>query len=78
MENGKITTVKEGCKFISQLVAASLMFHLDDDVNDILWGEDLGLDEIGLIHDRQQELWKVGNPWEYAETEINQFLKKVS
>ena len=70
-----ITTTEYARKFIQFLIQNNLMFHLDDDVDNIIWGQDVDEKTIKLIGERHQELWKVGNPWEYAEDIIDVCLE---
>jgi|TARA_R100001244_G_scaffold106382_1_gene78921 hypothetical protein len=73
----EIKDTKQGIKFIKYLIKNNMMFHLDDDVSDIIWHKTLNLDlsTINLIHKRHQELWAIGNPWDYADKIITQYLK---
>jgi hypothetical protein len=75
MLNKKIQTTADAREFIQFLISKGLMFHLDDDVDNIIWGKDVDQDTIDLITIRHQELWSIGNPWEYAEEVIDQYLK---
>jgi len=75
MLNKKIKTTSDARKFIQFLISKNLMFHLDDDVESIIWGNDVDQNTIDLIKIRHKELWGVGNPWGYADKLITQYLK---
>ena len=77
MLNKKIQTIADAKEFIQFLISKELMFHLDDDVDNIIWGDDVNQSTIDLIKMRHQELWSVGSPWEYAEELIDQYLKDI-
>lgn len=70
-----IATTEDARKFIQFLIQNNLMFHLDDDVDNIIWGQDVDEKTIKLIGERHQELWNVGNPWEYADDIIDVCLE---
>ena len=76
MLNKEIKTIIDARKFIEFLIKKDLIFHLDDNVKDILWDKTIDQKTIKLLHLRHQELWTVGNPWEYAENIIDEFLKR--
>lgn len=77
MLNKKIQTIADARKFIQFLISSGLMFHLDDDVENIIWSKEVEQSTIDLITIRHKELWNVGNPWEYAEELIDQYLKDI-
>jgi len=64
----------DGIAFLDTLIKNKLMFHLDDDVSNIIWEKNTDQTTIDLITKRHQELWSVGNPWEYAEELIGGYL----
>ena len=74
MYNKGIKTIEGARAFLQFLIKKDLMFHLDDDVHDILWNQDIDEKTINLLHLRHQEMWTVGNPWEYAEDIIDEEL----
>ncbi|MBF86304.1 MAG: hypothetical protein CL489_17760 [Acidobacteria bacterium] len=73
----EIVTVEDARKFILCLIEKDLMFHLDDDVDDIIWDKDVPRALLETIKKRHEEIWNVGNPWEYAEDIINNFLESL-
>lgn len=75
MFNKEIKTIDNAREFIQFLIKKDLMFHLDDDVDNILWDQEIDKKTIKLLHLRHQEIWTVGNPWEYAEDIIDVFLE---
>lgn len=72
-----IEDVDDGIKYLNTLIQNDLMFHIDDDVDNIIWSKEVEQSAIDLITIRHQELWSVGNPWEYAEELIDQYLKDI-
>jgi hypothetical protein len=74
MFNKEIKTIENAREFIQFLIKKDLFFHLDDDVHGILWNQDIDDKTINLLHLRHQEIWTVGNPWEYAEDIIDEEL----
>ena len=75
MLNQPIKTIDDGRKFIQFLDKNGLMFHLDDDVDNIIWCKDVDKKTIKLIGKRHKELWNIGNPWKYAEEIIDIILQ---
>ena len=75
MLNQPIKTIDDGRKFIQFLDKNGLMFHLDDDVDNIIWCKEVDKKTIKLIGKRHKELWNIGNPWEYAEEIIDIILQ---
>jgi len=72
-----ITTREEGEAFIALLHANSLMFHFEDDVWDILWGEaaDAPTDvEIAALDLRRNELYEGQFDWGEHECPIGYAL----
>tara|TARA_R110000744_G_scaffold250506_1_gene366645 strand:+ start:42 stop:278 length:237 start_codon:yes stop_codon:yes gene_type:complete len=74
MFNKEIKTIENAREFIQFLIKKDLMFHLDDDVDNILWDQEIDKKTIKLLHLRHQEMWTIGSPWEYAEDIIDTFL----
>ena len=72
----EIVTVEDARKFILCLIEKDLMFHLDDDVDDIIWDKDVPRALLETIKKRHEEIWNVGNPWEYADDIIGRFLDR--
>ena len=77
MLNQPIKTIDDGRKFIQFLDKNGLMFHLDDDVDNIIWCKEVDKKTIKLIGKRHKELWNIGNPWEYAEEIIDIILQLI-
>jgi len=75
MLNQPIKTIDDGRKFIQFLDKNGLMFHLDDDVDNIIWCKEVDKKTITLIGKRHKELWNIGNPWKYAEEIIDIILQ---
>jgi len=74
MLNQPIKTFDDARKFIQFLDKNGLMFHLDDDVDNIIWCKEVDKKTIKLIGKRHKELWNIGNPWEYAEEIIDEYF----
>jgi len=78
MLNKEIKTIEDAKDFLKYLIKNDLMFHLDDKPSDILW--EMGTDtppDVGLLCERYNELWGLGNPWEYAEDIIDSYLQGI-
>ena len=74
MFNKEIKTIEDSREFMLFLIKKDLFFHLDDNVHDILWNQDIDEKTLELLHLRHQEMWTVGNPWEYAEDIMDKVL----
>ena len=72
----RIHSIEDARVYLSHLIEARLMYHLDDDVDNILWDKNVSKSLLGLIKKRDKELWDVGNPWEYADSVITAYLRK--
>jgi hypothetical protein len=72
----KIANEDQAIKFLKGLIKHGLMFHLDDDVSNIIWRKEVPSQIIELITSRHKEIWEIGNPWVYAESLINDYLNK--
>lgn len=72
-----ITTREEGEEFIALLHANSLMFHFEDDVWDIIWGELANAPsdvEIAALDSRRNELYEGDFDWGEHECPIGYAL----
>lgn len=72
-----ITTQSEAEAFIAILHANSMMFHFEDDVFDIIWGELAELpnnEELVLLDQRRNELYEGEFDWGEHECPIGYAL----
>jgi hypothetical protein len=74
MKRYKFTCNDDVRDFIEEMVSDDLIFHLDDDPEEIIWASrDVMEHEIYLLKLNMIDLWKYCDPWQvldmYPETE---------
>ena len=64
MKRYKFKSDNDVVEFLEELIAEGMVFHLDDDPEDIMWtSRDVMEHEVYLLKLNMIDLWKFCDPW---------------